>query len=215
MEEVLKTVNTDIIVAHTNYLYSVKELLSRVAHTSTSTGWERVQISEPLWAATAAAKQQRTMKYSLMNTALTSGFSHTRIKSICQKQLLINLEVIKELKEQVQELRYLNPIDIRNLIDYTTERKVVDGPTHGEIVQDLSTILVLEDEVEADDSQEYIPVKTTEAVQCASLLQQFWMKQDIVNHGMIAAIQIVKYKISIMRSSKLVHNPILEYLSKV
>jgi hypothetical protein len=67
MEEVLKTVNTDIIVAHTNYLYSAKELLSRVAHTNSSTGRVRVahtstgtgrvlvQISEPLWAATAAA----------------------------------------------------------------------------------------------------------------------------------------------------------------
>jgi hypothetical protein len=54
MEEVLKTVNTDIIVAHTNYLYSAKELLSRVAHTSTGKGWVLVQISEPLWAATAA-----------------------------------------------------------------------------------------------------------------------------------------------------------------
>lgn len=54
MEEVLKTVNTDIIVAHTNYLYCAKELLSRVAHTSTGTGRVRVQIYEPLWAATAA-----------------------------------------------------------------------------------------------------------------------------------------------------------------
>ncbi len=66
MEEPLKTVNTDIIVAHTNYLYSAKELLSRVAHTNLSTGRVRVahtstgmgrvlvQISEPLWAATAA-----------------------------------------------------------------------------------------------------------------------------------------------------------------
>jgi hypothetical protein len=42
MEEVLKTVNTDIIVAHTNYLYSAKELSSQVAHTNSSTGRVRV-----------------------------------------------------------------------------------------------------------------------------------------------------------------------------
>jgi hypothetical protein len=42
MEEVLKTVNTNIIIAHTNYLYFAKELLSRVAHTNSSTGQVRV-----------------------------------------------------------------------------------------------------------------------------------------------------------------------------
>ncbi|CAM6019050.1 unnamed protein product [Sphagnum balticum] len=45
--------------------------------------------------------------------------------------------------------------------------------------------------------------------------QQFWMQQDIVDHEMLAAIQIVKDKISIMRSSKLVQKPISEYFSKV
>jgi hypothetical protein len=86
---------------------------------------------------------------------------------------LINPEVIKDLEEQVQELRYQNLMDIRNLIDYPTERKVAYVPTQEEIVQDLSTNPVPEDEVEADNSQESIPVKATKALQCASLLQQF------------------------------------------
>jgi hypothetical protein len=38
-------------------------------------------------------------------------------------------------------------------------------------VQDLSTNPMPEDEVGADDSQESIPVKATETLQCASLLQ--------------------------------------------
>jgi hypothetical protein len=79
----------------------------------------------------------------------------------------------------------------------------------------LSTNPVPEDEVEADDSQKSIPVKATEALQCASLLQQFWMQQDIVDHEMFVGIQTVKDKISIMRSSKLVQKPISEYFSKV
>jgi hypothetical protein len=123
--------------------------------------------------------------------------------------------VIKDLEEQVQELRYRNPMDIRNLIDYPAEREVTYVPTQEEIVQDLSTNLVPEDEVEADDSQESIPVKATEALKCASLLQQFWMQQDIVDHEMLTAIQTVKDKISIMRSSKLVQKPISKYFSKV
>jgi len=106
-------------------------------------------------------------------------------------------------------------MDIRNLIDYPVEREVAYVPTKEEIVQDLSTNLVPEDEVEVDDSQESIPMKATEALQCASLLQQFWMQQDIVDHEMLVAIQIIKDKISIMRSSKLVQKPISKYFSKV
>jgi hypothetical protein len=106
-------------------------------------------------------------------------------------------------------------MDIRNLIDYPAEREVAYVPTQEEIVQNLSTNPVLEDEVEADDSQESIPVKATEALQCASLLQQFWMQQDIMDHEMFVGIQTVKDKISIMRFSKLVQKPISEYFSKV
>ncbi len=86
---------------------------------------------------------------------------------------LIDPEVIKDLEEQVQELRYRNPMDIRNLIDYPADHEIAYVPTQEEIVQDLSTNSMPEDEVEADDSQESIPVKATEALQCASLLQQF------------------------------------------
>jgi predicted CoA-binding protein len=106
-------------------------------------------------------------------------------------------------------------MDIRNLIDYRVEHEVAYVLTQEKIVQDLSTNLVPEDEVEADDNQESIPAKATEAMQCASLLQQFWMQQDIVDHEMLASIQTVKDKISIMKSSKLVQKPISEYFSKV
>jgi hypothetical protein len=54
---------------------------------------------------------------------------------------LIDPEVIKDLEEQVQELQYRNPMDIRNLIDYLAEREVAYVLTQEEIVQDLSTIL--------------------------------------------------------------------------
>ncbi len=77
---------------------------------------------------------------------------------------LIDPEVIKDLEEQVQELRYRNPMDIRNLIDYPAEREVAYVSTQEEIVQDLSTNPMPEDEVEADDSQESIPVKAIEAL---------------------------------------------------
>jgi hypothetical protein len=82
-------------------------------------------------------------------------------------------------------------------------------------VQDLSTNPMPEDEVEVDDSQESVLVKATEALQCASLLWQFWMQQDIVDREMLAGIQTIEDKISIMRSSKLVPKPISEYFSEV
>ncbi|KAH8944304.1 hypothetical protein BDL97_13G103400 [Sphagnum fallax] len=118
---------------------------------------------------------------------------------------LIDPEVIKDLKEQVQELQYRNPMDIRNLINYPVEHEVAYVPTQEEIVQDLSTNPVPEDEVEVDNNQESILVKATEALQCA----------NIVDHEMLAAIQTIKEKINIMRSSKLVQKPISKYFSKV
>jgi hypothetical protein len=137
-------------------------------------------------------------------------FCHYRIRTTdadvtpVSEEPLIDPEVIKDLEEQVQKLRYQDPMDIRNLIDYPAKREVAYVPTQEEIVQDLSTNPVPEDEVEVNDNQESIPVKATEALQCASLLQQFWMHQDIVDHEMLAGIQTVKDKINIMRSSKLV-----------
>jgi hypothetical protein len=86
-------------------------------------------------------------------------FHHCRIRTTdadvtpVPEEPLIDPKVIKDLEEQVQELRYWNPMDIHNLIDYPAEREVAYVPTQEEIVQDLSTNLVLEDEVEADNSQ--------------------------------------------------------------
>jgi hypothetical protein len=73
--------------------------------------------------------------------------------TLVSEEPLIDLKVIKDFEEQVQELRYWNPMDIHNLIDYPAEHEVAYVPTQEEIVQDLSTNLVPEDEVEADDNQ--------------------------------------------------------------
>jgi hypothetical protein len=89
-------------------------------------------------------------------------FRHCRIRTTdadvtpVLEEPLIDPEVIKDLEKQVQELQYRNLMDIRNFIDYPAEREVAYVPTQEEIVHDLSTNLVLEDEVEADDSQESI-----------------------------------------------------------
>ncbi len=47
---------------------------------------------------------------------------------------LIDPEVIKDFKEQVQELRYRKPMDIRNFIDYPAKREVAYVLTQKEIV---------------------------------------------------------------------------------
>jgi hypothetical protein len=86
-------------------------------------------------------------------------FRHCRIRTtdvdmtLVLEEPLIDPEVIKDLEEQVQELRYRNPMDIRNFIDYPVEREVAYVLTQEEIMQDLSTNPVLEDEGEANDDQ--------------------------------------------------------------
>jgi hypothetical protein len=67
-------------------------------------------------------------------------FRHCRIRTTnadvtsVSEEPLIDPEVIKDLEEQVQELRYRNPMDIRNLIDYPAEREIAYVPTQEEIV---------------------------------------------------------------------------------
>jgi hypothetical protein len=62
-------------------------------------------------------------------------FRHCRIRTTnadvtpVPEEPLIDPEVIKDLEEQVQELRYRNPMDIRNFIDYPAECKVAYVPT--------------------------------------------------------------------------------------
>ena len=62
-------------------------------------------------------------------------------------------------------------MDISNLINYPAEREVAYGPNQEVIVQEFSSNPVSLDEVEADFSQEHIPVKVTGELQCSNLLQ--------------------------------------------
>ncbi len=138
-------------------------------------GLEKIDVLEAMHIVVAA------WSMDVKPETIRNYFRHCRICTTdanvtpVPKESLIDPEVIKDLEKQVQELRYRNPMDIRNLIDYLTEHEVAYVPTQEEIMQDFSTNPVPEDEVEADDSQESILVKATEALQCASLLQQFWM----------------------------------------
>jgi hypothetical protein len=127
-------------------------------------GPEKIDVLEAMHIAIA------TWSMDVKPETIRNYFRHCRIRTTdadvtpVPEEPLIDPEVIKDLEEQVQELRYRNPMDIRNLIDYPAKREVAYVPTQKEIVQDLSTNLVPEDEVEADDSQESIPVKATEAL---------------------------------------------------
>ncbi len=125
---------------------------------------EKIDVLEAMHIAVAA------WSMDVKPETIRNCFQHYRIRTTdvdvtpVPEEPFIDPEVIKDLEEQVQKLRYRNPMDIRNLIDYPVEREVVYVSTQEEIVQDLSTNPVPEDEVEADDSQESIPVKAIEAL---------------------------------------------------
>ncbi len=125
---------------------------------------EKIDILEAMHIAVTAWSMDVKLK------TIRNCFRHCQLRTTdadvtpVPEEPLIDPEVIKDLEEQVQELRYRNLMDIRNLIDYLAEREVVYVLTQEEIVQDLSTNLVPEDEVEADDSQESIPMKAIEAL---------------------------------------------------
>ena len=76
---------------------------------------------------------------------------------------------------------------LRNLINYPAANEVAYAPTQEEIIQFFSSNHEPKDEAEADNIQESIPVKATESLQCANLLQQLWMQEYIVDHEMLTA----------------------------
>jgi hypothetical protein len=95
---------------------------------------EKIDVLEAMHIAVAAWSMDVKLE------TICNCFRHCQIRTTdadvtsVPKKPLIDREVIKDLEEQVQELRYQNPMDIRNLIDYPAEREVAYVPTQEEIV---------------------------------------------------------------------------------
>jgi hypothetical protein len=85
---------------------------------------EKIDILEAMHIAVAA------WSMDVKPETIHNYFRHCRIRTTdanvtpIPEEPLIDPEVIKDLEEQVQEFRYRNPMDIRNLIDYPAEREV-------------------------------------------------------------------------------------------
>ncbi len=95
---------------------------------------EKIDVLEAMHIAVAAWSMDVKPK------TIRNCFRQCRIRTtdadvtLVPEEPLIDPEVIKDLEEQVQELRYRNPMDIRNLINYPAEREITYVPTQEEIV---------------------------------------------------------------------------------
>jgi hypothetical protein len=90
---------------------------------------EKIDVLEAMHIAVAAWSMDVKPK------TIHNFFRHCRIRTTdadvtpVPEESLIDPEVIMDLEEQVQELRYRKSMDIRNLIDYPVEREVAYVPT--------------------------------------------------------------------------------------
>jgi hypothetical protein len=127
-----------------------------------------------------------TWNYEIKSTTIANYFLHCKIRSTKQaeavenvtKDNLVDHKVIVDLQSQIQRLRYKNPMDIRNLLNYPEEQITPYTPDLDSIIEDhleeAGLALVLHEE--EDDSKEVPAMSAADASEMLDKLVIFFMQ---------------------------------------
>jgi hypothetical protein len=124
-------------------------------------------------------------------------FHHYKIRSTeepiinASEESQLDPEVIEDLKSQIRQFHYHNPMDIRNLLNYPEEQVTAYTPNVDDVIKDQlqerSSLQVEVNDDEAYDNQEFPIVSAAEAYRMVEMLERFWMQQDDSGIPFIAA----------------------------
>ncbi len=124
-------------------------------------------------------------------------FHHYKIRSTeepiinASEESQLDPEVIEDLKSQIRQFHYHNPMDIRNLLNYPEEQVTAYTPNVDDVIKDQlqerSSLQVEVNDDEAYDNQEFPIVSAAEAYRMVEMLERFWMHQDDSGIPFIAA----------------------------
>jgi len=124
-------------------------------------------------------------------------FHHYKIRSTeepiinASEESQLDPEVIEDLKSQIRQFHYHNPMDIKNLLNYPEEQVTAYTPNVDDVVKDQlqewSSLQVEVNDDEAYDNQELPIVSAAEAYIMVEMLERFWMQQDDSGIPFIAA----------------------------
>jgi len=104
----------------------------------------------------------RVWTYEVKSETIFNCFRHYKIRSTeelvvdASEECPLDLEVIEDLKSQIRQFHYHNPMDIRNLLNYAEEHVIAYTPDVDDVIEDQlqerSGLQVEVNDDEADDS---------------------------------------------------------------
>jgi hypothetical protein len=147
-------------------------------------------------------------------------FRHCKIRSTeepvvdANEECPLDPEVIEDLKLQIRQFHYHNPMDIKNLLNYPEEQVAAYTPDVDDVIEDQlqerSGLQVEVNDDEADDSQELLIVNVAEVYKMVEILERFWMQQDDSGIPFVATSQKMKDSVSMIRTKQLVQSNIFQ-----
>jgi len=139
----------------------------------------------------------QTWTYEVKPETIFNCFHHYKIRSTeepiinASEESQLDPEVIEDLKSQIRQFHYHNPMDIKNLLNYPEEQVTAYTPNVDDVVKDQlqewSSLQVEVNDDEAYDNQELPIVSAAEAYRMVEMLERFWMQQDDSGIPFIAA----------------------------
>jgi hypothetical protein len=128
-------------------------------------------------------------------------------------------EVIEDLKSQIRQFHYHNPMDIRNLLNYPEEQVTAYTPDVDDVIEDqFQEWLGLQVEVndnEANDSQELPVVSAAEAYRMVEMLERFWMQQDDSGIPFVATSHKMKDSVNMIKTKQVVQRNIDSFFQRI
>ena len=124
-------------------------------------------------------------KFDVKEHTISNCFAHCKIRTPefgapeITEEMLTDDDVMTALAEQIKQLRYDDPMDVSNFLNYPAEQQITYTPTEDDIIQEVrGAYSATEDCEEIDDSEEIPKVTTSEAIRMMNKLTHFWLQQD-------------------------------------
>ncbi|KAI1001688.1 hypothetical protein K3495_g6511 [Podosphaera aphanis] len=146
-------------------------------------------------------------------------FQHFRIRSTPEQpdswilsEVEPDPEIMEELRIQIQQLAYANPMDIRNLLNYPEEQIITWMPSEEEIVEQISRDEREESNADEEDDSEEIPkVKHQDAIEMFESLKAFFQQQNSNQNMELDMVRILKDAATKLQKQGLVQSTLDHY----
>ncbi|KAL6498035.1 hypothetical protein OROGR_028432 [Orobanche gracilis] len=152
--------------------------------------------------------------------SIANCFLHCKIRSVsAEQEVTDNNEmesIVQELNSLIRNMRYKNPMNVNELLDFQAEQEVCYTPTEQDIVNTIisqSDKKASEVDEDDDDSQEIPKIPISSAIQMLQSIEIFLLQQDGDHKDQVKMIQKILDDVKVIRQSNLKQASIMKYFS--